>query len=442
LSPFRVHIVHVGNMANKGTQALFMSDVSTIRSIVKSGVAICVSTVDVEGVKRLGLSLDAVLPPFVDIPYEKADSYAKRLGIGRDSFKYKLRALASLVFVLGQAMSIVFSACLVKLGLGALYRAETLKHMKESDLVVSCSDENFKEGSSLLPVSPRWIMTWWSMLVPRTMAVLVARFLGKPVVMFPNSIGPFRTRIGRFLSRLALNRCDCILVREPVSFKIADSLKVRSPKILTSDIALLFSADHEPPVEDFSKPALGVCPGVYSNTLSEAGIRGYVQAHARALDKAIEEYGFHVVFLPHYVTGFRHDDLEISKLIVSQMRNAGQARIVNVKTAGQFKALIDNVDLLVSSKMHPAVLAASAYVPTVYVAYDHKQVGFFSSLGVDDGIVPISEVSCEKLSGKIGYVWRRKDAVQSLLKVRVPVLQESTRRSIARVLSAYVDVNS
>lgn len=437
-----MHIVHVGNMANKGTQALFMSDVSTIRSIVKNGVAICVSTVDVEGVKRLGLSLDAVLPPFVDIPYEKADSYAKRLGIGRDSFKYKLRALASLVFVLGQAMSIVFSACLVKLGLGALYRADTLKHMKESDLVVSCSDENFKEGSSLLPVSPRWIMTWWSMLVPRTMAVLVARFLGKHVVMFPNSIGPFRTRIGRFLSRLALNRCDCILVREPVSFKIADSLKVRSPKILTSDIALLFSADHEPPVEDFSKPALGVCPGVYSNTLSEAGIRGYVQAHARALDKAIEEYGFHVVFLPHYVTGFRHDDLEISKLIMDEMKNGGRARIVNVKTAGQFKALIDKVDMLVSSKMHPAVLAASAYVPTVYVAYDHKQVGFFSSLGVDDGIVPISEVSCEKLSGKIGYVWRRKDAVQSLLKVRVPVLQESTRRSIARVLSAYVDVNS
>lgn len=436
-----MHIVHVGNMANKGTQALFMSDVSAIRSIVKSGVAICVSTVDVEGTKRLGLSLDAVLPPFVDIPYEKADSYAKRLGIGRDSFKYKLRALASLVFVLGQAMSIVFSACLVKLGLGALCRADTLKHMKESDLVVSCSDENFKEGSSLLPVSPRWIMTWWSMLVPRTMTVLVARFLGKPVVMFPNSIGPFRTRIGRFLSRLALNQCDYILIREPVSFEIAESLKVRSPKILTSDIALLFSADHESPVEDFSKPALGVCPGVYSNTLSEAGIRGYVQAHARALDKAIEEYGFHVVFLPHYVTGFRYDDLEISQLIVGQMRNADQARIVNVETAGQFKALIDNVDLLVSSKMHPAVMAASAYVPTVYVAYDHKQVGFFSSLGVDDGIVSISDISYEELLGRIDYVWRRKDAVRSLLKARVPALQENTRRSIAHVLSSYTDVN-
>jgi len=100
------------------------------------------------------------------------------------------------------------------------------------------------------------------------------------------------------------------------------------------------------------------------------------------------------------------------------------------------------VDLLVSSKMHPAVMAASAYVPTVYIAYDHKQVGFFSSLGVDDGIVSISEVSYERLLGRIDYVWRRKDAVQSLLKARVPVLQESTRRSIERVLSVYVDVNS
>ena len=60
-------------MNNKGTQALLSSDVFVLKEIVKDDVYISVSTTDVEGVKRLGLPIDAVLPTIHDLPYEKAD---------------------------------------------------------------------------------------------------------------------------------------------------------------------------------------------------------------------------------------------------------------------------------------------------------------------------------------------------------------------------------
>jgi len=283
----------------------------------------------------------------------------------------------------------------------------------------------------MLPANIYWILTWWSMLASRTWEVIVARLLCKPVAMFPNSVGPFRTMIGRLFTKMALNNCSVILIREPVSYGVVDSLKIRSPKILTSDTALLFNTFHTTAHSRKLERTIGVSPGVYSHSLSKRMIQNYVLAHAKALDSAIEKYGFSVVFLPHYVTGFGQDDLEISKLIVSHMKHGEKTKITCVKTVREFEKLISQMEMVISSKMHPAVLAASAHVPFLYIAYDYKQTGFASSLGVDDCVLPIRAVSYEKLSSKIDYVWKNLAAIRNLLKTHVPKLQKNVKDSIA-----------
>jgi len=434
-------MIHVGNMANKGTQALLLSDVSVIKDVVKGDVGFSVSTTDVEGVRRLNLSLNAVLPPMVDIPYEKADFFAKRFGYARKSFTYLAFAVASSFFMFVQIAMSVMSAILVKVGLKGFYRSEVLRYMKDCNVVVSYSDENFKETASLLPLNIYWIATWWSMLLSRAWDILVAKFLGKPVVLFPNSVGPFRTSIGRFLSKLALNNCSYVLVREPVSYEIVKSLEIRPPKILTSDTTLLFKPTYNSSFDDCSHPTVGVSPGVYSHSLSEKEVDNYVLAHAKALDTAIKNYGFSVVFLPHYVSGFRYDDLEICKLIRSKMENVSKTRIVNAKTVEEFKSLIDRMGIVISSKMHPAVLAVSACVPVLCVAYDHKQTGFFMSLGLSDCVISLRDVSYEKLLSKIDHVWSGRDDINALLKVRVPTLQKRIKRSIELAMASCIEEN-
>jgi len=437
LSPFRVHIIHVGNMANKGTRALLMSDVSVIKDVVKGDVAFSVSTTDVEGVKRLNLSLNAVLPPMVDIPYERADFFARRFGYTRDSFTYLAFAVASLFFMFVQMILSVISAVFVKLGLKGFYRREVLRCVKDCNVVVSYSDENFKETASLLPLNIYWIVTWWSMLLSRTWDILTAKFLGKPVVMFPNSVGPFRTSIGRFLSKLALNNCDCVLVREPVSYEIVKSLMIRPPKILTSDTTVLFKPTYDSSSDSYSNPVVGVSPGIYSHSVSEEKVYEYALAHAKALDRAIEKYGLSVVFLPHYVSGFRYDDLEVSKLIIREMKNASKAKIINVNTVAEFKSLIDRMDMVISSKMHPAVLAVSGCVPTLCIAYDHKQTGFFRSLGLSKCVIPLHELTYQRLTLNIDYVWNRRDEMRALLRERVPKLQGHVKVSIKNVMTHF-----
>jgi len=442
LAPFKVHIIHVGNMANKGTQALLISDISVIKDVVKGDIAFSVSTTDVEGVSRLNLPLDAVLPSTIDIPYERADYYAKRFGFSRESFRYKGFTMASLILMPIQIILAIICVILVKLGLKAFYRSAVLERVKGSTVVISCSDENFKEGASLLPLNIYWLITWWSMLVSRTWEILIAKFLGKPVIMFPNSVGPFRTWMGRFLSKLALNRCDRILVREPVSYDIVESLGIKPPKILTTDTTLLFNSNSDVSLEKYSNPVIGVSSGVYSRSLSKQEVNRYILVHAKALDRAIEKYGFSIIFMPHYVSGFRSDDLGICKLVLSKMKNADKAKIVDTNNVEEFKALINGVDMVISSKMHPSVFAVSAFVPTLNVAYDHKQTGFFLSLGISDCVISVREISYKNLLSKIDYVWNKKDSLRVLLKKRVPVLQKHVKESIALAMASFIEANS
>jgi len=420
-------------MNNKGTQALLISDVSLLKTFLKDP-SISVSTTDVEGVKDLNLPLEAVVPTIVDIPFKKADALSKRFKIGRSGLKYKLLIISGLLLMFIQVLLSLISALFIKMGLKPIYRGEVLKRMKDCDLVISCSDENFKESASLLPTNFYWIATWWSILFERTLEVLMAKFFNKPVIMLPNSIGPFKTYVGRFLSKLALNRCDCLMLRDAISYKIAESLGINSTKILTADTALLLGKKTRLSRKRDTEPLIGVSPGVYSHSLPADKVNEYIKEHAAALDMAAEKYDLSIVFLPHYISGFKFDDLEISKLIWQSMENRERATIIQVNDVNEFKSLLEKVDMLISSKMHPAVLGVSSFVPTLCIAYDHKQWGLFNHLDMTEMVINIQEADRKTIFSKISLIWENRKEIKNLLQKKVPVLQKSTENSIREVL--------
>ena len=438
----RVHVIHVGNMSNKGTQALLISDIRMIREILGDPY-ISVSTTDVRGVENLGLRLNAVLPPLVDIPYERTDKWAKTFHYGRNSPRYKALSFAMLFCMLFQFMLSVGSIFVVKLGLKSPYRNEVLDHLSDCDLVVSHSDESFKETASQLPLNPFWAVTWWSMLVSRTYEMLAARSFRRPVVLFPNSVGPFRTFVGRLLARLSLNSCSCILIRDSISYGIVEKLGVRPQiaRILTYDTALLFQTNHRKTNVHFSQPVLGVCPGFYSLSLSKPEAQKYVIAHASALDEVVERHGFSIVFLPHYVSGFENDDLEISKSIMSMMKHKDRLELVNAETVEEFKSLLEQTDMIISSKMHPAVLGVSGFVPVLCIAYDHKQTSFFERLGMKDCVVDIRQISQKKLASTIDYVWNQRERLKEDLRKKIPLWQKHVRETIGNAIATYLEID-
>jgi len=229
------------------------------------------------------------------------------------------------------------------------------------------------------------------------------------------------------------------LIRDPISYEIVQEMKVHSPKTLTYDTALLFSTERKEARSDFARPVIGISPGVYKSSISSKELDNYIVAHSRALDKGIEQYGFSVVFLPHYISGFSLDDLEICKLIREKMANQKMTRIIKTESVDEFKNLLDQMDMVISSKMHPAVLAASGYVPIICIAYDHKQTSFFKRLHMEDCLIEIRSLSYHTLYDRIEDVWRNKERISGLLRSTIPCWQKSLKATIRQALACYVD---
>ena len=423
-------------MNNKGTQALICSDVSVLHKAFK-GISITVSTTDIDGVEKLNLPVKRVSPPMVDIPYDKADQISKKLGFDRSSYFYKILTIALLVLIPVQISLALGSVVLTKIGFKRVYRKEVIESIKNSNVVISHSDENFKETASLLPLNFYWIVTWWSMLISRTLDIMVSRSLNRPVVMFPNSVGPFRTFIGRFLSRLSLNSCDYILIRDPVSYEIVDKVGIKTAKVLTYDTAILFDRPTKGSLTDVSRPIVGVSPGIYGQSLSKAENKRYIEAHVRALDNAVEKYGISIVFLPHYISGFKHDDLDVSKSIIKKMKNKSHAQIIETDNVTDFCQLLNQMDMVISSKMHPAILAVIGFVPVLCISYDHKQTAFFQRLDMSECVLNIRDVSYERLSSKIDETWKNRLSLEKSLRSQIPTWQNNVKATIEKTVSHY-----
>jgi colanic acid/amylovoran biosynthesis protein len=421
-------------MANKGTQALLKSDIYALREIVMNP-EISVSTTDVKEVQRLNLPLTRILPSLADVPYQRADLRARRLGYGRKSMKYKLHVIVCLFGTIGQIFASFISAVQTKVGIRPYYRREVMYAFNNCDIVISSSDEHFKEGSSNLQFNAYWMITWWSILLVRAWEILVAKkIFKKPVVIFPNSVGPFRTWIGRLLARIVFNNTDVLLVRESTSLNIIKSLQVKVRTILTTDIVILFKGSIQNSPEKLPKPVIGVSAGVYSYSLQKNELENYMVAHAKALDYMIDNYGVNVVFLPHYVTGLKNDDYDLSKVILQQMKNKSRASMICVETADEYKSLEDQLDMIVSSKMHPAVIAASSGVPAVCLVYDHKQTGFFQQLGFLNHCLDINNFSYNDLISKMEYVWIHRQEIRGSLSEKIPELQRNVRQAIMKAI--------
>jgi polysaccharide pyruvyl transferase WcaK-like protein len=172
--------------------------------------------------------------------------------------------------------------------------------------------------------------------------------------------------------------------------------------------------------------------------MNKADVENYIVAHARALDAAIEKHGFTVAFLPHYISGFSGDDLEISRKIVEKMRHKEHTKIIVTDNVPEFKALLNQMSMVISSKMHPAILAVSAFVPVLSIVYDHKQTGFFQRLDMTNCTLDISMVSAERLTSKIEATWSQQAQLTSALAQQIPLWQKNVRYVMKQVVAKYV----
>ena len=265
-----------------------------------------------------------------------------------------------------------------------------------------------------------------------------AILLGKPIVLYGDSLGYFENPVLNYIAKFVFNRTNLILVREELSKKYLDNNNITMPKIyVTADPAFLlnpvpqssvFEILSNEGIDEIQNSLIGINP---SRLISRFRGKGHQKAEeeftnimAKVIDNLAENLKATIIMIPHVYTG--NDDRMTINRIFRKVKNKSNVKIIkNEYSPQELKGIIGECDLFIGARMHATIAATSMLVPTVGIAYSHKMQGIIGEmLGQQKYVLDIKELDYESLISTINDAWENREKIRKKLEVKIPMVKE------------------
>jgi colanic acid/amylovoran biosynthesis protein len=348
-----------------------------------------------------------------------------------------------------------------------LLSGQELKAYSDADVIIDISMDLLNDSYiGALPV------------IEHTKALLMGILLKKPVVIWAQSPGPYKSKIIAKLVKFTLNRAALISIREEISLEIINKLGISKPPVhLTADPAFLLEPAPEKRAREIiseegykenDRPLVGLAIG-WNNINWKIGAKWYrrwqgaiyrqllfflpeglirlrhksntdkgiapritnyfhIDETAKTMDYLVTELNANIVMVPHDYTK-AGDERILHSIILERMTNSD--KVINLTgnyTASELKAVIGLCDLFIGGKMHANIAATSMSVPTVaiqYKEYSQKFNGIMRLLGQEKYVC--DQLVFDDVRQKIQEIWSQRESIRKILKTRTDVIQERGR---------------
>lgn len=198
---------------------------------------------------------------------------------------------------------------------------------------------------------------------------------GRPLVLSPQTIGPFAAPYHRALATTILRRAKAVHTRDHLSTEFAEALGVRQVKEFT-DTA--FALPYEPPgPKGRPRIAINVSGLLYAGGVS---MRLDYRALTHSIIEAFSAEGAAEICLFAHVNGTNLPDTDEPAIDELARRFPQTMRIQSFTDSTAAKTFIAGVDFVVAARMHAAIAAFSTGGPVVPIAYSRKVNGLFAGL--------------------------------------------------------------
>jgi polysaccharide pyruvyl transferase CsaB len=254
------------------------------------------------------------------------------------------------------------------LGVDAVNRwnlGEARRALAQSEVLLLGGGGLFQDATS-----PRSCLYYWGI-------VRLAELLGVVPWALGQSVGPFFTRLGRWLARDALKRCRVLQVRDKTSLSLCESWGL-SPEIGHDPVFSLIGA-----FSAFLAPGEGT-PKLLVNLRPHPG--GLLERFAEAVSAYARDFAGEVVGIALSAEDERLMNFLMGegKIFLSRVE-----RITSLREAAQ--VFSGDARVAVGMRLHFAILASMAGIPLVVAPYDPKVESFAMDRGVPlyrDGPLP------------------------------------------------------
>lgn len=236
-----------------------------------------------------------------------------------------------------------------------------------------------------------------------------------PLVIAPQTLGPFRNPLGRMLSMRTLARASQVFARDQLSLASLKGLK-KEVQVAT-DIAVTLPWDKTslPPAPD-GRAHVGLnvsgllWHGGYTGT-NQFGLRADYREYTLRLLESLVSAGHQVHLVPHVIARpgqpAIEDDVAVCEGLLNQFPQCTLAP--SFQNPVEAKSYIAALGCFIGARMHSTIAALTAGVATIPVAYSRKFAGFYGNLGYDFVVDLLQIPTAEAVTATLGWVADRKN---------------------------------
>lgn len=306
-----------------------------------------------------------------------------------------------------------------------------ISEYKNADLIVSSGGTYLVENYSL---------------AARIFDYQLSLYLGKPLVFFTQSLGPFANPQNRAELLPIFQESIAVLVRDEQSYANLEELGVDKTRIhlaadavfALSDVPAIEAAKTNGRSAERLRVAISVREWKHFKTIDPAeGMKRYIESLRGLTTYLVEKHHADVTYIstcqgmPEYWT----DDSKLAQIIVDGLPESIRESVSvdsSFRRPAELAATLKNYNLVIATRMHMAIIALSVGTPVLPIAYEFKMHGLFERLGQARWVQDIESVSGAVLIEKL------EEFLAALPELRQPLFTAVRREHASAIASGEI----
>lgn len=244
---------------------------------------------------------------------------------------------------------------------------------------------------------------------------------GRPLVLAPQTFGPFERGRSKFLARQSIRLSAITATRDDMSTACLRDMGIKGRIIEASDVALRLPYD--PPVNHRDggpvRVGINVSGLLMSGGYTRDNMFGLKMDYPQLIRDLLQRFADHPdpceIHLVAHVISWKRGAIEDD--YAANLKLQEEFPFVEVAPAfsspGEAKSYIAGLDFFTGARMHACIAAFSSGVPVAPMAYSRKFAGLFGSLGHDVTVDCTSQSADEVLAGIFDAYDRRAELART-----------------------------
>ena len=270
---------------------------------------------------------------------------------------------------------------------------------------------------------------------------ILTRLAGKPLYLFPQTIGPFDHRFARWIGRRLLRKARMVTPRDSLSLRLLRGLDPDRKHQISLDVAFMLPFEQAKPLDDTSSIGINV-----SGLLWNGGYTGdnmfrlkcnYRDLICDVIESLLQRGSKNVTLIPHVLAGSGHveDDASANR----ELRRLFPAVELapEFRTPMEAKSFISGLDFFTGSRMHACIVVFAVGVPVVPIAYSRKFGGLFADSLDYPYVADLRLENANEVRRKVLDGYDDRNLLRETIEVRLKQILQDHDRFVSALVESF-----